>query len=148
MKTLLLSFLCSVLLVVPSVNAQEGGAGDGDILAQSMSDAITVGAIGGIGAVLGLSTLSFVEEPSEHLKNIVVGGAIGIIVGVGVIAFKQANMSKDLYQESVYSEPEASPGMTTAMRVGWHKRNHYQINSNLGKENSINLPGVNLQFSF
>lgn len=129
--------------------AQDDGAGGGDdIFASSMTDAITVAAIGGFGAVLGLSTLSFVDEPSEHLKNIVVGGAIGVIVGVGVVAFKQANVSKDLYQDGAFNSPSENPDMTTAMRTAWHKRNHYQINGNLGKENSVNMPGVNFQFSF
>lgn len=149
MKKLLLSFLCTLLLSTHSF-AQDGGANAGgdDIFASSMTDAITVAAIGGFGAVLGLSTLSFVDEPSEHLKNIVVGGAIGVIVGVGVVAFKQATVSKDLYQDGAYLKPSETPGMTTAMRTSWHQRNHYQINDNLGKENSVNMPGVNLQFSF
>jgi hypothetical protein len=147
MKKLLLSFLCTLLISTQVFAQQDDGPG-GDIFASSMTDAITVAAIGGFGAVLGLSTLSFVDEPSEHLKNIVVGGAIGVIVGVGVVAFKQATVSKDLYQESVLNGPANNPGMTTAMRTTWHKRNHYQINDNLGKENSVNMPGVNLQFSF
>ncbi len=147
MKKYLLSILCTLLISVPTVHAQ--GGGDNDIFASSMTDAITVAALGGFGAVLGLSTLSFVEEPSEHLKNIVVGGAIGVIVGVAVVAYKQANVSKDLYQESATQlSPVLDPEMSTAMRAQWHQRNHYQINGNLGKENLANVPGVNFQFTF
>lgn len=153
MKKYLLSLLCALLISVPTVQAQDGGGGgDDDIFASSMTDAITVAAMGGFGAIMGLSTLSFVDEPSEHLKNIVVGGAIGVIIGVGIVAFKQANVSKDLYQESAYLTPEEelelSAKMSTAMRTNWHQTNHYQINGNLGKENLANMPGVNFQFSF
>lgn len=147
-KKCILSILCLALFYLnPEKVYAQGGAED-DIFAQSMNDIITVGACGGIGAVLGLSTLSFVEEPSEHLKNIVVGGAIGIIIGVGVVAFKQANVSKDIYQQGAILSPSEQPQMTTAMRNTWHQKNHYQINDNLGKDSSITMPGVNLQFSF
>jgi hypothetical protein len=147
MKKYLLSILCTLLISIPNLHAQAGT--DDDIFASSMTDAITVAALGGFGAVLGLSTLSFVEEPSDHLKNIVIGGAIGVIVGVAVVAYKQASVSKDLYQESATQlSPNLDPRMSTAMRTQWHQRNHYQINGNLGKEISANVPGVNFQFSF
>jgi len=59
----------------------------------SMRDMATVFGIGAVGAVLGLSTLSFVDKPTDHLKNISVGGAIGVIIGVGVVVFSQASRS-------------------------------------------------------
>ena len=72
---------CSSLL--PNSNqgfAQEGGSTG--VLGDSLRDLYTVAGVGVAGSVLGLSTLSFVEEPGENLKNIVTGGAIGIILGV------------------------------------------------------------------
>ena len=155
MKNSFLTLLCFVLVFFSTGNsyAQETS---GDIFEQSMSDAITVGACGGIGAVLGLSTLSFVEEPGDHLKNIVVGGAIGIIIGVGVVAFNQANVSKVLIESGEAIIPTHNPGltpsenpeMTTAMRNYWHQKNHYQINNGLGTQSNTSTPGVNFQFSF
>lgn len=32
------------------------------------------------GAILGLSTLSFYDEPQDHLRNIALGGAVALIV--------------------------------------------------------------------
>ena len=81
-KKPILLILSTFLLMNPSVSAQQGG----DILQETMTDMYIVAGSGLGGAVLGLSTLSFVEEPSEHLKNVIVGGAIGIIIGVGVVA--------------------------------------------------------------
>lgn len=148
MKNSILTILCFALFLVNPRKVQAQAGGGNDIFAESMTDAITVAACGGIGAVLGLSTLSFVEEPSEHLKNIVVGGAIGIIIGVGVVAYKQANVSKDLYQDGAFLSPSETPEMTTAMRNTWHAKNHYQINDGLGTNPALTVPGVNLQFSF
>ena len=146
--TFLRNSICAVLLVsaISSAQAQDAGGND-DIFQQSMNDIIVVGAVGAAGAILGLSTLSFVDEPSEHLKNIVVGGAIGIIIGVGVVAYNQANVSQELYQGNIY-KPLDDPDMSTRSRVAWHQRNHYQINNNLGNESSSKIQGVNFQFSF
>jgi len=143
MKNYLL-ILFSAFSMTFSVSAQDGG--NDDILQQSMQDIFIVAGTGAAGAILGLSTLSFVEEPSEHLNNIIVGGAIGIIIGVGIVAFKQANVSQDIYQGQGYIQV-SEPQMTTAMRRQWHRKNHYQINNNLGNDSS-SLPGVNFQFAF
>lgn len=71
-----------------AVDGKENASGG--ILDDSLQDISIVLGAGAVGAVLGLSTLSFVEEPSEHLKNIAVGGAIGVVIGVGVVIFSQA----------------------------------------------------------
>lgn len=139
-------FFFATLLTTFSFSASAQGGQQEDIFAQSMQDMwIVVGTTAG-GAILGLSTLSFVDEPSEHLKNIVVGGAIGVIVGVGIVAYKQANVSKDLYKGTF--NPSETPEMTTSQRMAWHTKNHYQINSNLGNQTSQNTQAVNFQFSF
>jgi hypothetical protein len=62
----------------------------------SIKDMSIVLGVGAGGAILGLSTLSFVEEPSKHLKNITVGGAIGIVIGVGIVMFSQATRSSSV----------------------------------------------------
>jgi hypothetical protein len=75
------------------------------------------------GAVLGLSTLSFVEEPKDHTRNIVVGASIGIIAGVAYVAFTQANKSR----EAIYGVPEeeayykrGTKAFDTTKRLSWH----------------------------
>ena len=68
-------------------SAEEAPSG---MMDDSLKDITVVLGSGAVGAVLGLSTLSFVNTPSNHLKNISIGGAIGIVIGVGVVIFGQA----------------------------------------------------------
>ena len=70
------------------------------IIDDSLRDMSLVIGSGAVGAVLGLSTLSFVDTPSKHLKNIAVGGAIGIVVGVAVVIFSQATRSSSAITEN------------------------------------------------
>lgn len=63
------------------------------VLDDSIRDMSVVLGSGAVGAVLGLSTLSFVDHPSDHWKNVAVGGAIGIVVGVGAVIFNTASRS-------------------------------------------------------
>jgi apolipoprotein N-acyltransferase len=118
MKSSLLSlfFIFSVALTPIRVFAQQGA---NTLVDQSVQDAIIVGAAGVGGAILGLSTLSFVEEPKNHLKNILVGGAIGIIVGVGIVAYSQATKSESIYKQS--AEIDAID-FNTNQRLSWHKK--------------------------
>lgn len=83
---------------------------------EGLRDLTTVAGLGLGGAVLGLSTLSFVEEPSDHLKNILVGAAVGIIVGVGVVAYNQASKSQATIRG-------ASIDFDTRSRMNWHASN-------------------------
>jgi hypothetical protein len=134
--TLLLSFVST------SLYAQEGGGEEGDIFEESMTDIYIVVGMGTAGAILGLSTLSFVDEPSEHLNNIVVGGAIGIIIGVGIVAWRQASKSQNLYNETQEGGAFSTPHFSTKQRTAWHLKNDYQYRSSLAKT------AVNYQFSF
>jgi len=100
--TLSFFIVCSFLTFDSSRGiAQETGSMG--VLGDSLSDLYTVAGVGLAGSVLGLSTLSFVDEPGSNLKNIVTGGAIGIILGVGIVAWKHASRSKDLY-EGAYND--------------------------------------------
>lgn len=94
----------------------EATAQEPDIVEDSVRDILTVVSIGAAGAILGLSTLSFVDKPQDHLKNIVVGGAVGIIIGVGVVAYNQANQSRSYYEMHALS-----PEFETHQRVSWHR---------------------------
>ncbi len=90
---------------------------------QGLQDAMVIGGTALGGAILGLSTLSFVEEPSEHLKNVMVGGAVGIIVGVGLVAYMQANKSETIYKQTQNDVLE----FNTNQRVAWHQKENSQL---------------------
>jgi hypothetical protein len=96
-----------ILFGSSGVLAQEGGSTG--ILSDSLSDLYTVAGVGAAGSILGLSTLSFVDKPGENLKNIVTGGAIGIIIGVGIVAWSHATRSKNLYESSVFNRSSTMP---------------------------------------
>ena len=111
------------------------------ILQDSLSDLTIVAGIGLGGAVLGLSTLSFTEEPKDHMKNILVGGAIGIIAGVGIVAWQHASRSKGIIESgSIESNEEFS----TSRRVAWQRS---QIKKTFQSQ-AKNIPSFNYNFSF
>jgi drug/metabolite transporter (DMT)-like permease len=97
--------------VANSVFAQS----DDDIVKSTQNDIMLVGVAGVAGAVLGLSTLSFADEPSKHVSNIWTGGALGIIAGVIFVAYNSAQKgSEDLQSSSEFNSSE---------RVAWHSKN-------------------------
>ena len=101
-----------LMTISPKSFAQDGDI-DG-LVDDTKNDLLIVVGGGLAGAVLGLSTLSFVEEPKEHTRNIIVGASIGIIAGVGYVAFSQATKS----QQMIYGEgtQEASSTFSTKDR--------------------------------
>lgn len=117
------------------------------LVEDTKSDLLIVVGGGLAGAVLGLSTLSFVEEPKEHTRNIVVGASIGIIAGVAYVAFNQANKSR----EAIYGIPEEASyknnpkRFDTSKRVSWHYSNQ---NSNQNQGAIPSLTPYQLNFSF
>ncbi len=131
MKNTIIAFICLFFMTTQQVMAQAaagGQQGADDVLQESLMDMTTVVAIGGAGAILGLSTLSFVEEPKDHLKNILVGGAIGIIVGVGIVAYKQAATSKEMYLENA----KVTPDFQTLDRTVWHSQEQKKLLNSKG----------------
>ncbi len=116
LKTLKVIFLTLSLLSPLFASAQQSE----DIIGDSLKDITTVAVMGATGAVLGLSTLSFVDEPKDHLKNILVGGALGIIVGVGFVAYNQANQSKQVIRNGAMVSPSLKD-MPTLERNSWHQ---------------------------
>jgi hypothetical protein len=130
MKKSIIAFICLFFMTTQRVMAQAAQAGQSDdVLQESLMDMTTVVAIGGAGAILGLSTLSFVEEPKDHLKNILVGGAIGIIVGVGIVAYKQASSSKEIYLDNA---AEVTPDFETLDRTVWHNQEQKKLLNSKG----------------
>jgi len=134
MKKSVIAFICLFFMTTQQVMGQAAGAqgGDEDVLQESLLDITTVVAIGGAGAVLGLSTLSFVEEPKDHLKNILVGGAIGIIIGVGIVAYKQASASKEVFYEGA----QVTPDFQTLDRTVWHSQEQKKLLNSTGYNQS------------
>lgn len=49
------------------------------------------------GAILGLSTLSFYGRPQDHLSNIAIGGALGVICGAAYTTYKAARNPYEAY---------------------------------------------------
>ena len=134
--------LIFIILSVLSLNTFAQDKED-DYVVDHKNDLLVVVGGGLAGAVLGLSTLSFVEEPKDHTRNIVVGAAIGIIAGVAYVAFNQANQSKQLImgpQDEAYFDPKE---FDTNKRVAWH---YDEVNSNTNFSNSLNQ--VNYSFKF
>jgi len=92
------------------------------------------------GAILGLSTLAFVKEPQDNLKNIAIGGAVGIILGVGIVAFSHATEG-NMYYESYKID---SREFDTGERISWHKN---KVEENIVIIESIFPPvRYNIQF--
>ncbi|MBD65670.1 MAG: hypothetical protein CME62_10720 [Halobacteriovoraceae bacterium] len=111
----IISIVLISLLAGQSSYAQNNEDLDG-LVKDTKSDLMMVIAGGLAGAVLGLSTLSFVEEPKEHTRNIVVGASLGIIAGVAYVAFSQANRT----QTMLYEDEQASLRFDTRERARWH----------------------------
>lgn len=119
-KTILLSiFIC--FFHTQNASSQDNQGLDG-LVDETKQDIMLVLGAGLAGAVLGLSTLSFVEEPKEHTRNILVGASIGVIVGVAFVAFNQANKSRDLIYSSGDYDDSASLDFKTLERDQWHKQ--------------------------
>jgi len=117
----------TILITVSAKNtfAQAGDAGLEELVDDTKSDLLAVVGGGLAGAILGLSTLSFVEEPKDHTKNIIVGAAIGIIAGVGFVAFSQASKSALMFDQegveaSLRRKEESIKTFDTYARVDWH----------------------------
>lgn len=84
----------------PAVRAQSN-----QTVQKSVGDLMMVAGFGAGGAVLGLSTLPFYSEPGDNLKNILIGGAIGIIIGVGWVMVDQATESRADFTKTSLRQP-------------------------------------------
>ena len=112
-----------------------------DVWQDSKGDLTVVAGMGLGGAVLGLSTLSFVDEPKDHLKNILIGGAFGIILGVGFVTWSHANRSQTQYEGHAFI-PTAEFG--TSQRVAWQRK---QIEKSF-KKDAKSDPTFSYSFEF
>ena len=128
MKKLIISLLALHFLLLSAIanpaQAQEND--EDDIIKNSQNDIMIVGAAGVGGAILGLSTLSFVERPSKHIANVWTGAALGIVAGVVFVAYNSAQKGSE--------ELQASSEFNSSERFTWHS------------EKSANLTFPSVQF--
>lgn len=126
-KLFIINFVLALtinIVLSPLNNAHAQDENLDNLVNDTKNDLMVVVGGGLAGAVLGLSTLSFVEVPKDHTKNIIVGASIGIIVGVGVVAMTQANKSRDM----IYGNEDVVKGridnsgksFETFARSDWH----------------------------
>lgn len=111
--------LSTLLALTLSATAFAQGSSEDDIIKNTQNDILLVAGAGAAGAVLGLSTLSFVDKPSKHISNIWTGAAIGVIAGVIWVAYNSAARG----QEDLQSEEEASLDFNSNERYAWHQDN-------------------------
>lgn len=116
----LLIFILILPIFSPEVGAQEEtSAEEASFVQETISDLSIVGGMGLAGVVLGLSTLPFYEEPRDHYKNLLVGGALGIIAGVGLVAYLKA--TEGGISEGGYSKLAPDGSFSTTERYSWHQ---------------------------
>lgn len=139
-KSLLIFMLFTFIF---NAQAQEAGGGDA-VFEDHKNDLLVVVGGGLAGAILGLSTLSFVEEPKEHTRNILVGASLGIIAGVGYVAFSQANKQRQFMLGPPEEDASLDPKFfDTSKRVAWHNQ---EVNEKTNFINSLNQ--INYSFKF
>lgn len=104
MKSLLskkiVTILVTAVILVNPLQLKAQDAKSSGVLDDSLQDLTIVLGSGAVGAILGLSTLSFIDKPKDHLKNIAIGGALGIVFGVGYAVFGQATKSQAIVTET------------------------------------------------
>ncbi len=114
----ILSLLLAFQLLTAVAFAQESSEDD-DIVKNTQNDILLVAGAGAAGAILGLSTLSFVDKPSQHISNVWTGAALGVIAGVIFVAYNSAQRGS----EDLQSDEEASLDFNSGERLAWHQKN-------------------------
>lgn len=114
----IISLLIAIQLTTAVAFAQDSSSED-DIIKNTQNDILLVAGAGAAGALLGLSTLSFVDKPSRSISNIWSGAAIGVIAGVIWVAYNSAQRGS----EDLQSDEEASLEFNSGERLAWHQKN-------------------------
>lgn len=141
MKLLNILMLMMFLGIMTNESCAQDNAKDMEELVQGTKSDLLVVISGGLaGAILGLSTLSFVDEPKDHTRNIIVGASLGIIAGVGYVAYSQAAKSRDM----MYSPDNGAAikvdakSFNTYARSSWHYKEVADRSNMITSLNQIN----------
>lgn len=92
---IIISLIFNTAPVFSADDAEGGGGGDAveEIRSGLKSDIRIIFFSGLGGAVLGLSTLSFVQKPSKELKRVLYGAALGAIFASVIVLYKTTSKS-------------------------------------------------------
>ncbi len=118
MKKIVCMLLTVQILLSGAFVSEAYSQDEDDIIKSTQNDIMLIGAAAAGGAILGLSTLSFVDKPSKHISNIWTGAAIGVIAGVIFVAYNSAQKSSEDLQSD-----EASVNFNSSERYAWHSEN-------------------------
>ncbi len=102
-KNPMISIILLVVLMFSSFGTYAQDGKSSSSVSGPLTDMYVVLGVGAAGAILGLSTLSFTDQPTKNFRNVSMGGAIGIIVGVGIVILNQATKSSS----EIYSQGTA-----------------------------------------
>lgn len=111
-KVIASTLVLTVFLNPVNLAAQDSSSG---VLDDSLNDLYIVLGTGAAGALLGLSTLSFADKPKDKIKNVSIGGAIGIVLGVGIALFSQASKSHAAIVQTDYPKTMLAPETVESM---------------------------------
>lgn len=106
-------------LVMPEALAQEPSPEEKVELTGTRRQLATIVFAGLSGAILGLSTLSFYGRPQDHLSNIAVGFAVGIIGGTVYTTYKAATKPYEAYDISGASTRGSNIWAGDSERSNW-----------------------------
>jgi hypothetical protein len=112
MKKALCALLALHLFIFSGISCVLAQSND-DLIKNTQDDILLVAGSGAAGAILGLSTLSFVDRPSQHVSNIWTGAALGVIAGVIFVAYNSAQKGSE--------ELQASQEFNSFERLAWHE---------------------------
>jgi hypothetical protein len=151
-KTLLHTFFIFCLVTSFSLSAFAQDGNMDQLVDESKNDLLVVVGSGLAGAILGLSTLSFVEEPKEHTRNILMGASLGVIFGVGFVVYSQANKSSSALKPVPTSEEGEFEDTTTHYNGSFDTKSrsrwHSEVNNSLSSPARASINPLSFSYSF
>lgn len=130
-----LSLILVLQILIPSLALAQS---EDEFVKSTQQDLLIVAGAGVSGAIIGLSTLSFTEQPSKHLSNIWTGAAIGVIVGVVYVVYDNATRNHDQLTTQIDGK-----SFETAARKHWHDE---KFSLNLTSQSSNLVPVWHQEF--
>lgn len=106
-KIIALWLALALSVLAPQVHAAPRDSAAGQTVSQGPRRHLAHIVFAGLaGAILGLSTLSFYGRPQDHLANVPIGFAIGVIGGAVYTTYKAAAEPREFYSLSRELKPE------------------------------------------